>query len=268
MKSILRKYISGLVQLILKCRLVGKAVDFLAYERYRQRRRQAEEKLRQLGLFPNIVQDGPFKGMKYDDRWASNKFEKIFGIYESYLHPVIEKICSKPYSEIIDVGCAEGYYVIGFARRIPDAIIYGFDIQEKLINDCRELARLNGVENRVKLGAFCSPETLQQIPVRSKALVFSDCEGYEAELLDPAKAPMLKNADILVEIHSFKNRSIPQIIRERFKDTHNIEVVQTEGIKYSKYPVLRHLTFPEIHALTEEERCEIMEWYFMETKNK
>lgn len=104
--------------------------------------------------------------MKYGERWASNKFEKIIGI-RAYLHPVIEKICNKPYSEIVDVGCAEGYYVIGFALRKSDTIVYGFDIQQPLI-DCLALAKLNRVDNRVKLGNFCKPETTPTNPCQVK----------------------------------------------------------------------------------------------------
>ncbi|MGC8828172.1 MAG: hypothetical protein ACP5MG_01285 [Verrucomicrobiia bacterium] len=267
-KQVSRKLISDIVQFSLKISIIGKIIDFLAYERWRQRRRLAEQKLKSLGLYPSEVVKGPFKGMKYDERWASNKFEKIFGIYESYLHPVIEKICNKPYSEIINVGCAEGYYVIGFALRMPNAIIYGYDIQENLIKDCLELAKLNNVADRIKTGFFCSPETLQSITIRSNALVFSDCEGYELELLDPEKAPMLKDADILVEVHSFTNRSIPKILQDRFSKTHNLTVIQTETIKYADYPVLKNLSFPEIYALTNEERCEIMEWFYFEKKTK
>ncbi|MGC8743217.1 MAG: methyltransferase domain-containing protein [Verrucomicrobiia bacterium] len=265
-KQILRHFFSDIVQFGLKFGIIRRFIDFLAYERWRQRRRLAEEKLKSLGLYPNEVVSGPFKGMKYDERWASNKFEKIFGIYESYLHPVIEKICKKQYSEIIDVGCAEGYYVIGFALRMPNSIIYGFDIQENLIKDCLELAKLNNVAGQIKTGSFCSPETLQSIPIRSKALVFSDCEGYELELLNPEKSPMLKDADILVEVHSFTNRSIPKILQDRFSKTHNLTVIQTEAIKFADYPVLKNLSFPEIYALTNEERCEIMEWFYFEKK--
>lgn len=265
-KHLIRKIFSDVLQILLRVNVFGKFADFLSYERLRQRRRLTEQRLKKIGLLGNEVTLGPFKGMKYDERWASNKFEKIIGAYEAYLHPVIEKICNKPYSEIVDVGCAEGYYVIGFALRKSDTIVYGFDIQQPLIEDCLALAKLNRVDNRVKLGNFCKPETLQLIPVKSKALVFSDCEGYELELLDPEKAPMLKKADILVEVHNFKNRAISPTLRERFKETHNLTVIQTEGLKYSNYPILRNLTFPEIHALTNEERTEIMEWFFFESK--
>ncbi len=265
-KHLVRKVFSDITQFCLRINIVSRFVDFLSYEKLRRRRRLAEQRLKRFGLLGNEVIFGPFKGMKYDERWASNKFEKIIGAYEAYLHPVIEKICGKPYSEIIDVGCAEGYYVIGFALRKPHTIIYGYDIQQPLIDDCIALAQLNRVDNRIRLGNFCKPETLQAIPIKSKALIFSDCEGYEIELLNPEKAPMLKKADILVEVHNFKDRSISQTLRERFKGTHNLTIIQTEGLTYSNYPILRNLTFPEIHALTNEERTEIMEWFFFESK--
>lgn len=247
---------------------VNRLFDWMAEQRRRARRRQVEQRLREKGLYGNEVLFGPFKGMKYDEKWASSRFEKIIGAYEAELHPVIEKICAKPYSEVINVGCAEGYYTIGLALRIKTAMIYAYDIEEELLEHCRELAKLNGVGERVITRSFCDVAELNRINIRQKALIVSDCEGYEVELLNPEEAPILKKADILVELHEVKRKGVINIIENRFKNTHNIEHIQNEGLKYSNYPILRELTFPEIYAMIGEERIAIMDWFFMMPKDE
>jgi hypothetical protein len=265
-KQLLKNSGSAILHFLFQAQAMCRLVDWVTYERWRHRRRQIEKRLRAKGSYGDEVLFGPFKGLRYNAKWASNRFEKIIGAYEFYLHDFLEEICRKPYSEIINVGCAEGYYVVGLARRIPGALVYAYDINQELLEHCQEIARLNGVANQVVTRAFCDCAELNRIEVRRHALVFSDCEGYELDLLDPGKVPMLRTADILVELHDFKNRAISQTIRERFAGTHALKVVQTEGMTYRNYPILRHLTFPEIYAMTAEERGEIMEWYFLEAK--
>jgi hypothetical protein len=257
---------SGIMEWCFRSRLICRAFDWMAYERWRVRRREVEGRLRARGLYGDEVFFGPFKGMRYSPAWASNRFEKVLGAYEAELHPVLEDICRRPYTEVINVGCAEGYYAVGLARRLSAAIVYAYDIKPEMLRNLAENARLNGVGDRVVPGGFCTPETMGQLPLRGRTLVVSDCEGYEMELLDPVRAPMLRRADVLVELHDFKNRAISRTILERFAPTHDIQVLQNEGLRYANYPVLRQLNFAEIQALTGEERLEIMDWFFMEAR--
>ena len=53
---------------------------------------------------------------------------KLIGSYEEEVHPIIEEIIRRRYSIVVNIGCAEGYYAVGFALRIPDAIVYAFDV--------------------------------------------------------------------------------------------------------------------------------------------
>lgn len=80
-----------------------------------------------------IIQ-GPFKGMQYPhiDITESALVPKIAGAYESHLHSIVEKVIATNYSDIIDVGCAEGYYAVGFAKRMPLTTIHAFDINKKI----------------------------------------------------------------------------------------------------------------------------------------
>src|SRR5262249_48348857 len=57
---------------------------------------------------PIVVQCGPFRGLRYFDEtvWGSIT-PKWIGSYEAELHAVIAGIAGRPYTTIIDVGCAE-----------------------------------------------------------------------------------------------------------------------------------------------------------------
>src|SRR5690348_1337426 len=77
------------------------------------------------------VNSGPFKGLEYISGAAGSAYTpKILGCYEQEIHAFIEEIINKSYSVIVDVGCAEGYYAVGFAYRSSDVKVYAFDENE------------------------------------------------------------------------------------------------------------------------------------------
>ena len=181
-----------------------------------------------------VVRNGPFKGMKYAGAFSFTSFllPKLIGSYENEILPVIEQICKTPYSEIINIGCAEGYFAVGFSRKNKNAKVYAFDINETERKKCNEMAILNGVKERVIIEGFCSKETLMNFNFTEKGLVFCDCEGYEKELFDAEVAKKLKNCDLLIELHDSLDIYISGYIKDIFKETHDISIFQsTDDIK-------------------------------------
>jgi hypothetical protein len=177
-----------------------------------------------------VVLSGPFEGMQYiNDIVYGCITPKWLGSYEAELHPVIEEIIGRGYRMIIDVGAAEGYYLIGLARRMPGAILYGFDTDPLARRQQAQLGRLNGREN-VHIGGYCSPEWLKDC-CKPDSLVICDIEGYELYLLSPKIVPALKDADILVELHPFSPMNYPEVRRtiiDRFEATHNIQRIAAQ----------------------------------------
>ena len=267
LKQILKRLFSGTSQAVLIMPGAGSLVDLLGYERRRHLRRQCEGKLRERGLCGDEVAFGPFKGLRYTAEWASCRFEKMIGAYEAELHRAVERVCQTPYANVIVVGSAEGYYAVGLARRMPGATGHAYDINSAVLEQCRRNAEINGVAARVTLGATCDCATLENLPLAGRAFLLCDCEGYEIELLDPAKAPRLAQMDILVEIHDFINPAISRTLRERFSPTHEIEVISSRGLAYENYPVLRELNFNEIYAMVGEERPGLMHWFCLHAKS-
>ena len=93
--------------------------------------------------FSNLtVADGPFKGMVYPDfiAYGSAMYPKLLGCYESELNASLESFLKTDYHSIVDIGCAEGYYAVGVAMRLPNAIVYAYDIDKKAMEACEKMA--------------------------------------------------------------------------------------------------------------------------------
>ena len=176
-----------------------------------------------------VVRHGPFAGMKYPtgQSFGSALFPKLLGSYESEIHSIIESICSQPYTEIIDIGCGEGYYAVGLALRIPTAVVYAYDTVAAACRFCAEMADLNGVGGRVILGSFCDESVVRSLPVTGRGLIISDCEGYEKTLFSADLASYLADFDLLVETHDFIDIGISEGLVRLFQSSHEIMTIKS-----------------------------------------
>jgi len=218
------------------------------------------------------VLNGPFKGMKYPElnSVGSTLYPKLLGSYEMELHKQVEDLISNNYSEIIDVGCAEGYYAVGMAMRCKTAHVYAFDINEKARQQCKEMALLNGVDQRVFVKTEFTPEKLLNFKFSGKGLIICDCEGFEKTLFNTSNISNLKNCDVLIETHDLIDIEISTYLKDLFKNTHNIISV------YSKDDIQKALDaeFSELDKLNlnskleilKENRKAIMEWLICKPK--
>ncbi len=144
------------------------------------------------------------------------------------MQPFIEEAIQEAYPIILNIGCAEGYYAVGFARRMPNTQVLAFDLNPKAREVCNALAQKNGVSDRIKIGAFFKTEDFESY-VNHKVLVLCDIEGAEKELLIPEVSPALKYMDLIVESHECLIPGVTQTLNERFKNTHDITLVQDNG---------------------------------------
>jgi len=209
------------------------------------------------------VLSGPFEGMRcIPFASGSGLLPKIVGSYELEIHLAVAASLRRGYRRIVNVGCGEGYYAVGYARALPEATVYAFDLDILARQRLRTLARLNCVASRVRADARCGPEDLQALSGRG-SLVFSDCEGCEKELLDPVRAPALTEADILVEIHDFVDPSISSTLIERFRATHEIEIISMRERDGLHLPLLDRLTDEQRQFAVWEGRPAGMQWAWM-----
>jgi len=181
-----------------------------------------------------VIMQGLFAGMDFLPQSAEGcHIAKLLGCYEQPLQSYIEQAISNAYPTILNIGCAEGYYAVGMAIKMPSTQVLAFDLNPKAQEVCSTLAQKNGVSDRIKVGALFRPEDFETY-ANQKALVLCDIEGAEKELLNPEVAPALRGMDLIVESHECLISGVTQILIDRFKHTHRIKLVQDNGQRQLK----------------------------------
>jgi hypothetical protein len=199
------------------------------HQRWRERRlvrRAGEVGRRYRKRHDPVVRHGPFAGLRYPEDLI--QVPKLLGTYERELHAPLERWIATAPSTVVNVGAGEGYYAVGLARRLPNAQVLAFDANEDEQRRCRGLAELNGVADRVVVGGECSPDTLRALPADDAALLM-DCEGCELALLRPDEVGALRGWPILVELHDFLDPATTRTIRDRFRVTHDLELIDASA---------------------------------------
>lgn len=171
------------------------------------------------------VTGGPFAGMVFDGTVTEGCFlPRMLGCYEAELHPHLDALAARGPELVINVGCAEGYYAVGLARRWPQVTVHARDIDPAALDACRQLIDANGVADRVILGGRFTGEDFAAFAGR-RVLVVCDVEGFEEDLLDPARYPALADFDVLAELHPFARADMAEEIVRRFRPTHAVRLV-------------------------------------------
>jgi SAM-dependent methyltransferase len=213
------------------------------------------------------VQSGPFSGMLCSTAVTGNSIPKMLGIYELELHDIVQQIIRSNYHSVIDIGCGEGYYLVGLALRLPAAKLIGFDIDPLARAACAEQARLNNVSDRVAIEGKCDAELLQKI-LTPGALIISDCEGHEADLFRPDLTPGLSRCDLLIELHEVFSPGVTDILVKRFETTHDIQLIDSVERDPKLYPVLNTLSPKQQRLAVDESRVSLMQWAWMRAKTR
>lgn len=190
------------------------------------------------------VQSGPFRGMQYIPELLSPAelirhalLPKILGSYEAELHAELVRVIERSYGRVVNIGCSEGYYAIGLSLRLPGARIFAFDLDLSACQFCEQMARLNGVADRVTIEGECTTERLKTLAA-GLTLVVCDCEGCELGLLRPDLVPALTACDLIVELHDCVDPSISRVVPDRFAPTHELTLLTKRDRNPSAYPAL------------------------------
>lgn len=206
------------------------------------------------GLFrQGAVRNGIFQGLQYPAFKAAGSAisPKLLGTYELELHASLANILKRRHDCIVDIGSAEGYYAIGLAR-LTNSTVYAFDSDEKARKLCSEMAVANGVE--LQLENFCTAESLLKLPLGKRSLIISDCEGYEVELFSEKTVNMLTSHDLIIETHDIYQAGILDALLKRFKNTHNVEVIESFD---DKEKVFRYV-LPDLNDISAENRLRLL----------
>jgi hypothetical protein len=169
-----------------------------------------------------VVQAGPFAGMRLGQHSAEGcHAPKLLGCYEQALHPHFERFITRGFDAVLNIGCAEGYYAIGLARRMPGTEIFAHDLNEGAQLACRALAEANDVSDRITIGGLVRGEDFARFADRT-TLVLVDIEGGDEARLDPVAFPALRQLTLIVECHEERRRGMTDLITTRFAPTHQV----------------------------------------------
>jgi Ribosomal protein L11 methyltransferase (PrmA) len=206
------------------------------------------------------VRHGPFAGMKYAAMSSGSLLSpKVIGSYESPIHSWIMDTIRHDYDTILNVGCGEGYYAVGFSLKSPSSRIHAYDIDAEARENAATLARLNNVEDRILIRSLCTKDALRR-EIANDTLIFCDIEGGELELFHPDLVPELRRADLIIELHDFCCPGTTEVLLRRFHPSHRIEVTYHCAKYANDFPVLERIPVKEQAFLLEEARPVTQGW--------
>jgi hypothetical protein len=198
--------------------------------------------------FGYSVLRGPFAGLRYPQHLAlaiEAYPAKLLGTYEEELHAAVEEFVQTEPAIVVNVGASDGYYAVGLACRLPGAVVHAFDTNEAHHPVLREVAAENEVGDRLRIGGECDTATLETVlqanDSQRGALVVCDCEGCEAAVLHPERAPSLATSSLLIECHDLIHDGITSTLERRFGATHDIELISTGPRWICNHPELSFL---------------------------
>jgi hypothetical protein len=218
-----------------------------------------------------VVLAGPFQALRYVDTSVGSALEpKVLGTYEVELHSVVEEICASPPELIVDVGAAEGYYAVGFAKRCPHSRVVAFELAPEGRSLIAQLSRENGVETRILIQGACSRVSLAGVINGERdCVVIVDAEGAELELLDLEAVPALRRCRILVEMHPQFKEDIVHLITSRFDCSHKQRLIKQRARSVDDlpfHPLLRLLLGRWLILASTEYRPVAMSWLWLTPK--
>lgn len=221
-----------------------------------------------LSKFPKVVQAGPFEGMKYVDKAVGSSYlHKLIGSYEAILHPYIKTLEGKDFDTFLDIGSAEGYYLIGFGKIFPNMYLIGFDLEETGRNLSKEMYEKNNLTNKLSLFEEATSKNVAPL-ITENTLLMCDCEGGEIDILDPENFSEFKKVKTaIIELHDFIRPNAKEILTSRFKDTHNIKIIPFALANPQDFPFFSLVTNEkDLYELRRERGCQEQEWMILERK--
>lgn len=179
-------------------------VIFRVPSEYRMARQQVSKYL--MEQFSGRVAYGPFKGIRLDDKlvwWGDGDItKKLLGAYEKQILDKIVQLSAFIDGPFIDIGAADGYYVIGAVKSKLFDYAYAYEISPLGRKRLGENCSINGVSDRVFIDSEASIEKLKVVLINwPSAFVLIDIEGAEFELLDDSFLELLRTCFVVVELH-------------------------------------------------------------------
>ena len=214
-------------------------------------------------LTDNTITSGPFAGVRLPetDSWG-DRGSKLLGCYEQELHPAIEEVIDWKPDVILNVGCAEGYYAAGLAKRNPEVAIFAYDLDPLAQTICKIGRDMNHTDNLEVFGLCTDVELRERTQGAKRPFMLIDCEGGERDLL-LSNDYNYPNASMIVECHDFLDRNITSDLMSKYSQTHSIRLIKRSGRNPFCNPSTAGWAENDLWLLVSEHRPARMHWLHM-----
>lgn len=237
-------------------------------------RRLIEHQCRLLGLTrtaedlaeacDNKIVNGIFTGMMLSpDLFPQHLAPKYLGTYEDELSVFVQWCIKQNPDAIVNVGCAEGYYAVGLATRLPITPIFAFDADPKARHATSAHARLNKLDNVNVDGVVSARELDILLGKFSNPLLILDCEGCEKEFIYLKRVNNILHSYLLIELHPNVHENIQKELQFELSNTHQCHLVlpkKNKPIPKNCEKYLSNLHREAVPFLTDERRGQSNRW--------
>jgi hypothetical protein len=182
--------------------------------------------------YDGVIQRGPFEGVRFDGHANISEAAhglKIFGLYEE---PVTQRLLGFAGADtFIDVGAGDGYYPVALLTKGAFKRAIAFEATEAGRSAIGRNARLNSVEDRLRIFGRADADLLDLVGSESidwmKTAILFDIEGGEFSVIDKRLLAATPGARYIVELHDpvLADLSLRAGLVERFRSNWNVEIV-------------------------------------------
>jgi len=212
----------------------------------------------------NIVMEGPYKGMRMPENYMWNEYDycpKVLGLYEK---EVQNKLNSFNFENFINIGCAEGYHLIGqiFLNKKRKAI--GFEVNNSFIKILQKNSLQNNCYSRIKLFEKAKDDFVD-ILINNKINLEKSCflidiEGDEFNILKEENLKKLQQSIMIIQFHPRKIEEENIIFLNLLKFFFNLDIFQTNERSLSSYKELKDFSDVDRWLMVSEHRPCLMNW--------
>ncbi|MDA8535758.1 hypothetical protein N9L23_00125 [Alphaproteobacteria bacterium] len=203
--------------------------------------------LETFSLCGGVIRYGLFEGMRLNcNTWwgMADLGSQCLGLYEKQILDLISH--AGPFDTFLDIGAADGYYAIGMLHSQMAKRSICFEISEKGQASIKKNWTLNKRIGKLKIHGEANEASLSEIvpKINGKSLVLIDIEGAEFSLLTPKIITMLKNCEVIIEIHNWvedflsKYKTLLTDLNQHFE----INVIKNAVQNTESIPLLRSYT--------------------------
>ena len=226
-------------------------------------------------FFDGKIQSHIFKGCSLPafSEWTGTQDlgSRLLGTYEQDTLNFLEKTKGS-YKFLIDIGAADGYYVVGsvFAKIVDRS--YGFEIDKANREIMIENAKTNGVIDSLYIDSEATLEKVGNIlnkEGKNPGIFLIDIEGAEFNLLTNEFLEMCKNHTLIIEIHKWLdiNNKYDDIVNY-CRNLFNIDYFYNRTKTIPDIPFIDEANDNFKWLLCSEGRLRQMEWLVLTPKNK